>query len=191
MDSEVDAVLVVSIPTCLLRIALIRVWLKSWTGIRTITYPEGSNNSFDVTFKYGKDSEVDPHFPKKFNRAMTTDVARRKLVRNQLSHWFNNVLTMLQTTCATILLPVLLAEKEHSEQPNVIHRKREVQIRVTCGKFPRCLKAQVLMPHVDICTTSLFSQSWLCASCGREMCSACGVSLSEVRFCTYYHSLGH
>jgi hypothetical protein len=48
---------------------------------------------------------------------------------------------MLQTTCATILLPVLLAEKEHSEQPNVIHRKREVQIRVTCGKFPLRLKS--------------------------------------------------
>jgi hypothetical protein len=63
------------------RIAFIGVWLKSWTGIRTITYPEGFNNSsrVDVTFKYGE--EVDPHFPKKFNRTMTTDIARRKLVR--------------------------------------------------------------------------------------------------------------
>jgi lysine-specific demethylase 3 len=67
------------------------------------------------------------------------------------------LITIKKRACARALLPVLLKERVHIRRPNAIFRYREVDVRVTC----------------DMCATSLFSQSWLCSKCGREICHDC------------------
>jgi hypothetical protein len=45
------------------------------------------------------------------------------------------MLIVLQNACAEILLPELLRERIHVSQPHIIHRPREVSVRVTCGAY--------------------------------------------------------
>ena len=67
------------------------------------------------------------------------------------------LITIKKCACARVLLPILFKERVHTEHPNIIRRSRELSVRVTC----------------DVCTTSLFAQSWLCPKCGRELCQDC------------------
>lgn len=89
--------------------------------------------------------------------------------------------------CARILHPILQAEGLHAEQPNIIYRGRELGRRVTCGKLLHLQStAQTAFtqwfPSTDVCNTGLFSQTWFCTSCGREICLECAKSLSQVGF---------
>lgn len=74
------------------------------------------------------------------------------------------LITAKKRACARALLPVLLNKLAHTQHPNVIHRDRELEFRVTC----------------DVCSTALFSQSWLCSKCGRELCQECVDSLTPL-----------
>ncbi|KAJ7138724.1 Clavaminate synthase-like protein, partial [Mycena crocata] len=60
------------------------------------------------------------------------------------------------------LLSILHEERQHLNMKGVIYRPREVDFRVVC----------------DTCSTSIFSRSWLCSSCGREVCNDC---LTKIR----------
>ncbi|KAG6913619.1 hypothetical protein DXG01_005541 [Tephrocybe rancida] len=60
-------------------------------------------------------------------------------------------------TTARALLLTLRLEQAHLQQPAVIVRPRERDVRATC----------------DTCMASIFSLSWLCRLCGREACADC------------------
>ncbi|KAF8898127.1 hypothetical protein CPB84DRAFT_1847865 [Gymnopilus junonius] len=58
---------------------------------------------------------------------------------------------------AKALLPTLLIEQEHLKVNQIVRRPRESEVRATC----------------DTCMTSLFSTSFMCRLCGREVCNEC------------------
>jgi hypothetical protein len=37
-----------------------------------------------------------------------------------------------------------------------------------------------LSHRADICTTALFTETWICPCCGRELCAPCVISINEV-----------
>ncbi|KAF8966449.1 hypothetical protein BDZ97DRAFT_1657595 [Flammula alnicola] len=65
---------------------------------------------------------------------------------------------------AKALLPTLKAEQEHIKATEIIRRPRECEVRVTC----------------DTCMTSLFSTSFMCRLCGREVCNECFQQVREL-----------
>ncbi|CAL1701506.1 unnamed protein product [Somion occarium] len=70
----------------------------------------------------------------------------------------------VKRTVAKALLPILRAEREHLNRPEVIRRPRESEVRATC----------------DTCMTSIFSCSWMCRNCGREACAECFEQVSDL-----------
>lgn len=46
-----------------------------------------------------------------------------------------NLCLAFQLACAQTLLPILLDEEARLDKYEVVHIKREVDVRVTCGKF--------------------------------------------------------
>ncbi|KAF8164873.1 hypothetical protein B0H34DRAFT_686986 [Crassisporium funariophilum] len=65
---------------------------------------------------------------------------------------------------AQALLPTLKLEMEHLKTDELVRRPRESEVRATC----------------DTCMTSLFSTSWMCRLCGREVCSECFAQVREL-----------
>ncbi|PPQ71721.1 hypothetical protein CVT24_007891 [Panaeolus cyanescens] len=63
----------------------------------------------------------------------------------------------VKLSIAKALLPTLQTERLHLGLSDVVRRQREVDVRATC----------------DTCMTSLFSSSWMCRVCGREVCQDC------------------
>ncbi|KAF8341639.1 uncharacterized protein EI90DRAFT_2989408 [Cantharellus anzutake] len=72
-------------------------------------------------------------------------------------------ITMIKTSIARALIPLLEQELRHLELPNLIRRSREVSVRATC----------------DLCMTSIFAGCWMGGCCGRELCSDCYDRLRE------------
>lgn len=71
---------------------------------------------------------------------------------------------------------VLKSELEHLGLPDVIIRPRESQVRATCGEPQHTLPFLCVTLNStvsDVCLTSLFSSSWMCRMCGRELCTDC------------------
>ncbi|KAF9526318.1 hypothetical protein CPB83DRAFT_795109 [Crepidotus variabilis] len=65
---------------------------------------------------------------------------------------------------AKALLPALKIEQQHMQSPELVRRQRETDVRVTC----------------DTCMTSLFSTSFMCRLCGREVCNECFSTVKEL-----------
>ncbi|KDR74489.1 hypothetical protein GALMADRAFT_250463 [Galerina marginata CBS 339.88] len=63
----------------------------------------------------------------------------------------------IKLSIAKDLLPTLLAEQDHLKSDEIVRRPRECDVRATC----------------DTCMTSLFSTSFMCRLCGREVCKDC------------------
>ncbi|KAL4241200.1 Histone demethylase JHDM2-like protein [Abortiporus biennis] len=70
----------------------------------------------------------------------------------------------VKRTVAQALFPILQRELQHLENPEVIRRPRESEVRATC----------------DTCMTSIFSCSWMCRLCGREACAECFEQVKEL-----------
>lgn len=104
----------------------------------------------------------------------------------------------LKVAVAKFLLPLLRQEREHCRLVNVLQRPREMDVRVTCGMSSPfffflgrefCHKA--LYSYTDACMTSLFSRSWMCRLCGKELCVECFEEMAnparnESEIPTYY-----
>ncbi|KAJ7843543.1 Clavaminate synthase-like protein [Mycena olivaceomarginata] len=70
-------------------------------------------------------------------------------------------ITEMKCRLAVVLLPIMQAELAHlGEHP--IHRSMDMEVRINC----------------DLCTTSIFSSSWQCRKCGRDLCTTC---LDQIR----------
>lgn len=137
-------------------------------GCRTV-----DTDTATMFFRYTlKDSE-NPQFRQVFNRPITSEDIELKLVRPNGSLHFDCYWWCLQNGCAEILLPELLEERIHTSQPNLIRRPREVTIRVTCGAYSCFIPRYVCDTYIDVCRTTLFSQTWLCTTCGCELCGIC------------------
>ncbi|CAA7269026.1 unnamed protein product [Cyclocybe aegerita] len=65
---------------------------------------------------------------------------------------------------AKALLPILKAEFDHLNVPEIVRRPRETDVRATC----------------DTCITSIFSTSFMCRLCGREVCNECYQQVREL-----------
>jgi hypothetical protein len=63
----------------------------------------------------------------------------------------------------------------HSSSPDTVFRKRELAYRIQCGMLPIFVSLPPDHAHsiLDICYTSLFTQGWLCSTCGAELCNLC------------------
>ena len=94
-----------------------------FAGYRTIIKSSQAGDSPRITFTYPS-SGPESHFPTVFNRDLTPAIIELKMI-----------------ACACVLLPVLLQELSHTEDPQLIRRERELNVRVTC----------------DICSTALFA----------------------------------
>ncbi|KAJ7177326.1 Clavaminate synthase-like protein [Mycena crocata] len=57
---------------------------------------------------------------------------------------------------APALLAIMRRERAHLDN-NPIRRPMDMSVRMNC----------------DLCTTSIFSASWLCRNCGRDICNSC------------------
>ncbi|KAG6914045.1 hypothetical protein DXG01_002781 [Tephrocybe rancida] len=124
----------------------IRYFLREGVGQ---AQPQGSNGNGNgqgrivgVTFSESREDmgERGMKFPRCWNEEMGWSVLKRT-----------------KLTIARALLPTLRLEQAHLQQPAVIVRPRERDVRATC----------------DTCMTSIFSTSWLCRLCGREACADC------------------
>lgn len=92
-----------------------------------------------------------------------------------------------QNACAQFLLPILLTEQEHITHSGLIRRPREVEYRVLCGAL--CSDVYYLFSLLtnlssDICSSTLFVQTWFCPSCGREICASCRNPGISSKVCT-------
>ncbi|KDQ07139.1 hypothetical protein BOTBODRAFT_39064 [Botryobasidium botryosum FD-172 SS1] len=72
-------------------------------------------------------------------------------------------LSRIKGVVAKALLPTLRDELDHIGRPGLIRRPREMECRATC----------------DLCMTSIFSRSWMCKKCGRDICGDCYHSLCD------------
>ncbi|KAF8144397.1 hypothetical protein K438DRAFT_1631881, partial [Mycena galopus ATCC 62051] len=66
-------------------------------------------------------------------------------------------LHQMKKIIAAALLPILREELQHISLERIIYRPRESEVRAAC----------------DTCLVSIFSCSWMCRICGRELCSDC------------------
>ncbi|KAJ7029090.1 Clavaminate synthase-like protein [Mycena alexandri] len=66
-------------------------------------------------------------------------------------------ITVIELTLANGLLPILQEELQHINEGAATYVAGKAGVRTTC----------------DTCSTSIFSQAWLCLSCGREACAQC------------------
>ncbi|KAF8803952.1 Clavaminate synthase-like protein [Phlegmacium glaucopus] len=73
-------------------------------------------------------------------------------------------MTRTKLSIAKALLPTLKLEREHLKAEELVRRPRESDVRATC----------------DTCMTSLFSASWMCRVCGREVCHECFIQVREL-----------
>ncbi|KAK0485497.1 hypothetical protein EDD18DRAFT_1293050 [Armillaria luteobubalina] len=62
------------------------------------------------------------------------------------------------------LLPILKRESDHIKGKETVYRTRESEVRATC----------------DTCMTSLFCNTWMCRSCGREACADCFAQIEKL-----------
>ena len=92
---------------------------------------------------------------------------------------------ILQWTAADALLPVLKEELIHLSRDGVLVRTQEVSIRATCGaclQFCCTSLCTVSCLYVaDVCQTSIFSGSWICRTCGKEVCSDCYATITACK----------
>lgn len=88
-------------------------------------------------------------FPEKWNVPLTDEHLRKT-----------------KRTTAKALVEVLRQELAHMQVPEIIHRHRETEVRVTC----------------DTCMTSLFCGSWMCRLCGREACPECFATVKDLTY---------
>ncbi|PWN48857.1 hypothetical protein IE53DRAFT_388938 [Violaceomyces palustris] len=68
----------------------------------------------------------------------------------------------IMRTVAESLMPTMELEIEHARMAKCLRRDRELQYRQMC----------------DFCMTSIFSASWMCRICGKELCVECKDVLS-------------
>ena len=115
-----------------------------------------------------------------FNRAITREAVERKLVCGSRHTDLLNLSPVSQFACARILHPILLAEVAYLDSHKPVHREREVEYRVTCGKFTVFYFLMWPHPCSDICSTGLFSLAFFCSACGREICFECADALQQV-----------
>jgi len=58
--------------------------------------------------------------------------------------------------------------------------QKGIETRVTCGMSVAVDYQPSINTPTDICSTSLFSMSWFCISCGREICNECKDDMNKV-----------
>jgi lysine-specific demethylase 3 len=76
---------------------------------------------------------------------------------------------------------ILKEELNHMTDIAVIYRRRESEVRATCGMRTQKLRRDFSKPHfADTCMTSLFCGSWMCRVCGREACGDCYASIKDL-----------
>jgi len=92
---------------------------------------------------------------------------------------------ILQQTVAGALLPVLKEELIHLSRGGVLVRTQEVSIRATCGAcsqfYCASLRTASCLYIADVCQTSIFSGSWICRTCGKEVCSECYATIAACK----------
>ncbi|KAL8291384.1 hypothetical protein RQP46_002362 [Phenoliferia psychrophenolica] len=71
---------------------------------------------------------------------------------------------LLKSLSAHTLVPTLLLERTHAQLPSTLRVPEELGVRSTC----------------DACLHSVLSGSWLCTTCGRELCFACVAHVDEL-----------
>ncbi|KAH9483086.1 Lysine-specific demethylase 3A [Psilocybe cubensis] len=73
-------------------------------------------------------------------------------------------ITRIKLSIAKALFPILVAEQDHLSVSVIVRRPRESDVRATC----------------DTCMTSLFSETFMCRICGREVCNECYQQVREL-----------
>jgi hypothetical protein len=118
------------------------VWveLQVDTGYRTMTQEGRKTSKISFNFPSG----LDPLFTVVFNRMITPEVIKAKMVWYRLAKVYlaariSDYFTLANSDSLCIIYPVLQKEYLHTEQSNIVRRSRELTHRVTCGKlFSRC-----------------------------------------------------
>lgn len=72
------------------------------------------------------------------------------------------------------LVQEMLAEMEkHENLPRLIRRSPELGSRLICGRYEQRKGFDKANSNVDLCKASILSSSFLCETCGYEICVLC------------------
>lgn len=93
-------------------------------------------------------------------------------------------LNFAQIRLAPFMQDIVNAQVNHDSLPGLIRKNYEKGSRQTCGSFlwshPFVAYSSSYYSHSDRCSTSILSATFLCSTCGYEICTACHMNTVPV-----------